>query len=262
MPPHFPKPVRRHPSRRRAFAALGALLLAGAAAVCLAAADEKPIRVLIVTGMDHPAHNWRETTPALKAELGKDPRMKVEVLEDPYQLESADLARHDVVFLHFNNWQKPDPSDKAKENLRQFVASGGGLAVLHFACGAFHDWAEFPKLAGRVWDRKNTHDPRGPFRVEVVNRSHPVTKSMNSFGTDDELYTCLAGDAPVELLAHARSKKTGTDQPMAFTLGYGKGRVFHTPLGHDARAIHFPGAAELIRRGVAWAAGRETVPVR
>lgn len=45
---------------------------------------------------------------------------------------------------------------------------------------------------------------------------------------------------------------------MAFVLDYGKGRVFHTPLGHDARAIRIPGTAELIRRGTAWAAGAAT----
>lgn len=256
MRPRFLTSILRHPTRRRAIAALGVLLVAASIAAGSVNADEKPIRVLIVTGMDHPAHNWRKTTPALKDELSKDARMRIEVIEDPYQLESADLARHDVVFLHFNNWQKPDPNDEAKENLRRFVANGGGLAVLHFACGAFGDWAEFPRLIGRVWDRKNTHDPRGPFRVEVINPQHPVTREMKAFDTDDELYICLTGDLPVELLAQARSKKTGLDHPMAFTLNYGKGRVFHTPLGHDARAIRMPGTAELIRRGVAWAAGR------
>lgn len=214
------------------------------------------IRVLIVTGMDHPAHNWRETTPALREELAKDARFKVEVLEDPYKLDSADLKRHHVVFLHFNNWKQPDPGEKAQENLKKFVADGGGLALLHFACGAFSNWTEFPNLAGKVWDRKNYHDPRGPFRVEVVNHEHPVTKDIESFDTDDELYICLTEDRPVELLAQARSKKTGRDHPMAFTLAYGKGRVFHTSLGHDARAIHAAGTAELIRRGVAWAAGQ------
>ena len=34
---------------------------------------------------------------------------------------------------------------------------------------------------------------------------------------------------------------------MAFVFEYGKGRVFHTPLGHDVRAIEMPGVAELIR---------------
>src|SRR5262249_28916633 len=42
----------------------------------------------------------------------------------------------------------------------------------------------------------------------------------------------------------------------------GKGRIFQTVLGHDAAAIRNRGAAELIRRGCAWAAGKELKPVK
>ena len=80
---------------------------------------------------------------------------------------------------------------------------------------------------------------------------------MRDFQADDELYTCLVGDRPVEILATAHSKITDKDHPMAFVFKYGKGRVFHTPLGHDTRAIEMPGVAELLRRGCLWAAGRE-----
>ena len=44
---------------------------------------------------------------------------------------------------------------------------------------------------------------------------------------------------------------------MAFALTHGKGRVFHTTLGHDVKALTVPGANELIRRGALWAAGTE-----
>jgi len=44
---------------------------------------------------------------------------------------------------------------------------------------------------------------------------------------------------------------------MAFVLDYGKGRVFHSPLGHDAAALKNPPVAELFRRACAWAAGLE-----
>jgi type 1 glutamine amidotransferase len=83
---------------------------------------------------------------------------------------------------------------------------------------------------------------------------------MQAFETDDELYTCLAGDRPVEVLATARSKVDGKVYPMAFVLNYGKGRVFHTALGHDVKAITNPNVAELFRRGCAWAAGLTVVP--
>ncbi|MFH5834264.1 ThuA domain-containing protein [Halalkalibaculum sp. DA3122] len=217
---------------------------------------EDSINVLIVTGMDHPAHKWRKTTPALRAELTKDPRMKIDVLEDPYQLEVVELDNYDVVFLHFNNWKKPDPNAKAKKNLKQFVAQGGGLFLLHFACGAFRNWEEYTKIAGKVWDGENTHDPRGKFRVEIVNHQHPVTREMETYETDDELYIGVKGEKEVILLARARSKITKRYHPMAFAHTYGKGRVFNTPLGHDVRAIQIEGTANMIRNGVIWVAGR------
>jgi type 1 glutamine amidotransferase len=78
---------------------------------------------------------------------------------------------------------------------------------------------------------------------------------MKDFQTDDELYTCLGGDRPIQVLAVAKSKVDGKDYPMAFVLSHGRGRIFHTPLGHDVRAIQLPGPAQLLRRGTAWAAG-------
>lgn len=220
---------------------------------------QKPtsIRVLIVTGMDIEAHDWRKTTEAITEELEKDARMKVDTLSDIYALSSYNLSPYDVVYLNFNNWKKPDPDKKAQRNLEQFVAKGGGLVVAHFASGSFESWPDYVKLAGRVWDRVNTHDPRGPFRVEITDTSHPITKGMDSFDTDDELYICLTGEEPVHVLAQAKSVVTGKYHPMAFIHKYKKGRTFHIALGHDAKAIHIPGTAELIRRGVVWAAGRK-----
>ncbi|RKY08825.1 MAG: ThuA domain-containing protein, partial [Planctomycetota bacterium] len=69
------------------------------------------------------------------------------------------------------------------------------------------------------------------------------------------LYTCLAGDRKIKLLAKSKSKVDGKDYPMAFVFKYGKGRVFHSPLGHDIKAFTNPGCAQLFRRGTAWVAG-------
>ena len=54
----------------------------------------------------------------------------------------------------------------------------------------------------------------------------------------------------------------GVDQPVLWTLQYGKGRVFVTVLGHDATAVKLPGFVMTFTRGAEWAAtGGVTIPV-
>ena len=234
------------------------ILLTVAAFVAAARADDvKPVQVLLVTGVDHPAHDWKKTTPVICELLEKDKQFAVRVIEDPNLMASATVFDVDVVLLHFRNEQPLAQEQLVRANLSKFVEQGGGLVVLHFACGAFGDWPEFRNLAGKVWDGTNTHDPRGVFTVELTDVEHPITRGTNDFQTDDELYIGLVGERPVQLLATARSKVTGRDHPLAFTFQYGSGRVFHTALGHDERAIRTPETAELIRRGCLWVAGND-----
>jgi len=212
-------------------------------------------RIIIVTGIDYPGHKWKLTTPVLKEAIAKDKRLAVDVTEDPKFLASPELNKYDAVVLHFMNWEQPDPGENARANLKAFVENGKGLVLVHFACGAFQDWPEFKNLAGRAWDPKlRAHDPFGKYTVNIVDPKHPVTKGMKDFETTDELYTCLAGDRKVRMLATAKSVVDGKDYPMAFTFRYGKGRVFHSPLGHDAPALANPPVAKLFRRAAAWTA--------
>lgn len=231
------------------------------------AAGDETRKVVIVTGIDYPGHLWKETAPVLAEAIRKDPRLKVDVVESPAFLASEKLNEYAVVVLHFMNWETPDPGEQARQNLAKFVNNGGGLVLVHFACGALQGWPEFVKLAGRVYDSKlRPHDPYGPFQVVRTNVDHPITAGMQPFTTTDELYTCLApSDTPIEIIATAKSKVDGKDYPMGFVLNYGKGRVFHSVLGHDAQAIANPPVAELFRRASAWCANLpavRSVPVR
>ena len=240
------------------------LMMATLVAALLGGAGQTPdqppaparVRVLLVTGVDHPAHNWKVTAPALKRVLEQDGRCVVRVVEDPDVLATNAVFDHDLILLHFRNEQPLPHEAQARANLQRLVQEGRGLVLIHFACGAFGDWPGFGELAGMVWDTKNTHDPHGPFDVRIVNSHHPITAGLRDFRTDDELYIGLDQRRPVDVLAVARSKVTGRDHPMAFAFQVGKGRVFQTPLGHDVKALQMPGVAELIRRGCQWAAGR------
>src|SRR6185503_18515572 len=125
----------------------------------------------------------------------------------------------------------------AKKTFTEYLRSGGGLVVIHFANGAFHfslpgaeasDWPEFrTKIVRRVWDHKGKsgHDAFGAFHVEITRVKHPITEGLKSFDTIDELYFTQGGNEPIEPLATAHSKMTSRDEPMAWAGEFGQGRV-------------------------------------
>ena len=223
----------------------------------VAAESTNKIRVLLVTGDDvTPAHNWAEVSQAIKETLASTGRFEVRVCEDAGVLDSAaSLTRYELIFLHYYNAKTPTLSDAAKENLVQFVKGGKGLAVSHLSSASFKEWEEFRKMCGRYWVMgKSGHGPRSVFTARIVNKEHPITKGLDDFEADDELYAKLLGDAAINVLVEADSDWSKKTEPLAFTLEYGKGRVFHEAFGHDGKAIRNPSVQKLIQRGCAWAA--------
>jgi len=223
--------------------------------------------VLLVTGEDYRGHKWKETYPVLKGKLEEDSRLTVDVLTNLKTLATTRLDDYDAVIVHFKNYDPKVPGREGFDNLVKFVEQGGGLMLVHFGCGAFQEFKDdFSKVAGRVWfgmkppAGRRQHDPRGEFTVNVAKVDHPITKGLKDFRTVDELYTCLEGDLPITTIATAVSKIDNRAHPMAFVLHYGKGRVFHSVLGHDTVAFAAEGPAELHRRGCVWVAGLEPVP--
>ncbi|MBL9122504.1 MAG: ThuA domain-containing protein [Planctomycetaceae bacterium] len=249
---------------------IGAALLALALRAGLPAAAQlapPSRRILIVTGHQHGAHNWREVTDALVAALRRDQALEITV-GNPDSLANPRLAEYGAVVLNYCNWERPGLPPAAQKNFQKYLAEGGGLVILHFSNGAFHfslpgaektDWPEWrTKICRRVWDHtpgKSGHDAYGRFRVEIVKPDHPITRGLEPFETIDELYFNQQGSEPIEVLATARSQVTGKDEPMAFVCSYGQGRVFQTVLGHAAESVRVPAVAELILRGTVWAAG-------
>jgi len=214
-------------------------------------------RVLIVTGDDYPGHVWRNTAPPLAGILREDARLEVAINESPAILGSPLLSYYDAVVLHFKNYAERLPlGPEISSGLERYVKAGHGVAMVHFGCGAFQEWPDFVKIAGRVWNpSKRGHDPYGSFEVRVTEPNHPITKDLKPFTTEDELYTCLDGTTPIQVLCEATSTVDQQVYPMAFVVDGAGGRVFHCVLGHDEKAFAAPGVRELYRRAAAWAAG-------
>jgi len=116
--------------------------------------------------------------------------------------------------------------------------------------------------------RGGSHGPRREFLVEVRDPEHPAMKGLPDkwLHAFDELYDRMRGPGEnLRILATAFSEKEkkGTDEhePMLMAITYEKGRIFHTTLGHDTKAMSGIGFQETFARGTEWAAtGAVTLP--
>ncbi|MCX7047188.1 MAG: ThuA domain-containing protein [Candidatus Sumerlaeota bacterium] len=252
--------------RKCMLAGMGALALAVAilapSGFLSSAEAAKKIQTLLITGDDVSSHNWKEQSAAIKDVLTEAGKFEVTVVEGFSILDKKDdLKKYDLIaFTMFNNKKAPI-SDQAKENLLSFVKDGKGITIHHLASASFQDWKEWNDMCGRYWvrgsknkDENSGHGPRSEFESKIVDKDSPITKGMKDFKTDDELYAKLKGDAKINVLVSADSTWSKKTEPLAFTLDYGKGRVFHCAYGHDGKAIKIAPVAALIARGSEWAA--------
>ena len=108
---------------------------------------------------------------------------------------------------------------------------------------------------------------QGTFTVKIVDTDHPITKGLKDFELKDELYYKIQMQPGVDREALATIDHDNGTWPVAWTRTYGKGRVFHTPLGHrsfgpgkDDPIATNPNLGKLVLQGVDWVAeGRASV---
>jgi len=228
----------------------------------------KSLKGLILTGNNHPAHDWKATTPVIQQALVSDSRIHVDICEDIEALQYYDLGDYDFLVMNYCNWEDPEGlSEKGQKQFVEYLQQGGGLLLIHFANGAFHaslpeaaasDWPEYRNICRRVWDHDagSGHDKYGEFTVTPTEVSHPIIADITAFTTTDELYYRQEGDAPIEPLLVAHSKDTGQDEPMAWVYTYGKGKIFQTVLGHDVISLSTPEIQTLLMRAGLWVSGK------
>ncbi len=258
----------------------------GVWSVLAAVAVAAPMKALIVDGQNN--HNWRAITPPIKKSLEETGLFTVDVATTPGEKQDMsmfhpDFAKYDVVVMNYTGDKWPEATNK---DFERYVANGGGLVIVHAADNAFPQWKEYNEMIGLGgWGERNEksgpyvyykdgklvrdtspgpgghHGNQLPITITIRDGEHPITKGLPTKFTHspDELYAKLRGPAKnMTILATAYSDppRGGTlrDEPILMVIDYGKGRVFHTVLGHDGQQCKSVAFIVTLQRGTEWAA--------
>jgi uncharacterized protein len=257
--------------------------------LALAAWGAAPTRVMLLDGESAGTyHAWKLTTPVLKKQLEETGLFQVDVVTAPPS--SGDLSSFKLEFAKYQvivfNYDAPDWPASLKESFEQYMKNGGGMVSVHAADNAFAGWSAWNEMigvggwrnrtetAGPLWfyrdgklvsdstpGRAGSHGQRLPFQVTTREPEHPIMKGLPPvwMHAGDELYATLRGPGDnMKVLATAHSELsnsgTGRDEPILMVLNYGKGRIFHTTMGHDIPALNCVGFITTFQRGTEWAA--------
>ena len=252
----------------------------------------KPIKVMLLTGQTDKAHNWQVTSSYLKATLDDQRIFETDIVLFPSSVEALnqflpDFSKYEVIVLDLNI---PEWPEKVKNAFEKYVKNGGGVVVIHETNNACPNWKEYNLMTGLGgWGSRNekagpyyywkdgqyvtdnspgsggAHGSRVPVVINIRDLEHPITKGIPAkwLHRNDELYGNLRGPAEnMHVLATAFSSittgGTGKEELVLFTITYGKGRIFHSVLGHTGAdfsdSVEDVGFQVLFSRGTEWAA--------
>ncbi len=267
------------------------LLTAGLLGVLLVsqptfAADEKPLRVLLVTGGC--CHDYAAQKDILKKGLearanvvvtqvhtdDKSTKPPLAILGNPDYAKGYDVVIHDECAAAVS-----DP-----ETIKGVLAPHrAGIPGVNLHCAMHCYRIGDPKEPTKAGEQRSAwfdylgiqssgHGAQAPIALTYTAKDHPVTKGLSDWTTiNEELYNNIQITTGKELAKGAqvvkKKKKQAdgteleeeqkTETVVVWTNLYNaKTRVFSTTIGHNNATVEDPRYLDLITRGALWATGK------
>ena len=248
----------------------------------------KKIKVLLIDGQNN--HDWMRCSPVMMDTLNVTGRFSIErAIVTRFEVDkfNPDFTKYDVVLSNYNGlpWKK-----ETKESFVKYIKEGGSLVVVHAADNSFPEWKEFNEMIGLGgWGGRNekdgpyiywkdgkivrdeskgrggSHGKHWEYKVIVREKDHPITRGLPAefLQAKEELYDRLRGPGKNMTILATAFAKGGSErhEPVLMTIDYGKGRIFHTVMGHSHTSMKGVAFQETLIRGTEWAAtGKVTFP--
>lgn len=225
--------------------AMAASWLAGDARAQNPAPGDK-IKTLLLVGGE--IHDWKGVGDVVEEALKKAGRFDVtRVNNDLNALQADRLKGFDLVVFYYT---VGSITEEQKRGLMNFTAAGKGFVTFHSGADSFRGDPDYRAFVGGHFIG---HPAYRSYQVSVTENDLPITAGIEEFMITDEQYI-LDYDPRVKVLANALHK--GKLMPVLWTRDWGKGRVFYSALGHDAKACRQEMFLTTLLRGAAWAAGK------
>jgi type 1 glutamine amidotransferase len=222
-------------------------------------------KVLLLAGGQRQHHGYREQALYLSRALEDTGRFQVTLAEDAAIVETPAMRKYDLLIVSSD---RRDPEFKFTETEQKailaYVRSGHGYVSIHGADNAAPDWLpEWREMLGGIFSHRGLPDgktKKGDFRVKIADTQSPITRDLADFSLKDELYYHMQMQPDVEPLATIDYE--GKTWPVAWTRNFGKGRVFHTVLGHrdfgpeKPDPLRDPNLLKLVIQGADWTAAK------
>jgi len=202
------------------------------------------IKLLLLSGGK--IHDFKGRGQVIRKALEDVEGQDVDYIEDDLSIfKSAKLNSYNLIVFYYT---LGNLSSTQKNGLLNFVAKGKGFVGIHSAADSFRDCPEYRAMIGGHFV---THPKLREYQVSVRDSQHPITKDLSEFTVTDEQYI-LDYDPRVHILCSALWE--GRAVPVAWTKGWGKGRVFYLALGHNPAACQDKIFQLLLQRGIFWVA--------